>query len=208
MPPIQNKPTSKVWRYFGEDQVQDDGQYTQCLLCKYHPVKGVVLHVKLGAGGSTQAMRNHIMANHMRQFIHMENEERGEKKQHNPLGLKESVVTPKVALRKLKTNSQIKQSNNDITEERSRNQILTDTISSQMTKTGTHLQIGNKSAAEYSCKLCQKRGLESNVFMHIQQTHQGKNTGKPCKQCGKLERSKFAMTTHMGKMHARKHIQK
>ena len=207
MPPIKKKSTSKVWRYFGEDQ--DGDQSARCLLCKYHPVKGVALHIKMGSGGSTQAMRNHIMTNHMREFIHMENEERGEKKQHNPLGLKESG-TPKIALRKLtKINSQgKKQSNNDITEERSTNLILTDTIRSQMTKTGTHLQIGNNIAAEYECKLCPKRGLESNVFMHIQYTHQGKNTGKPCKLCGKLERSQFAMKTHMGKMHARKHILK
>ena len=72
-----------------------------------------------------------------------------------------------------------------------------------MTKTVAHLQIGNKKVVEFTCKFCLKRGLESNVFMHIQNTHQGKSL--PCKLCGKQERSQFAMKTHMGKMHARKH---
>ena len=190
-----------VWRYFGDDL---DGQFAQCLLCKYHPVKGVAVYIKAGGpfGGSTQALINHLRWHHQKEFLDMENEEGGQKKQKNPLGLKESV-TPKIghAFRKLtKIDPQGKKQSNF-----EKNKIITDQISSQMTKTGIHLQIGKREEPEYACKLCPKRGLATNVFMHIQQTHQGNNTGQPltCK-CGKNERSKYAMMTHVGKMHARK----
>ena len=207
MPPIQNKPTSKVWRYFSEGH----SQFAQCLLCKYHPVKGVALHVKVAgsSGASTQAMRNHLKCNHLKQFDEMENEYGEEQKQKNHLGLKESVK-PKIedTFRKLtKIEPGVKKQSNNLSKEKSKNILLTSTISSQMTKTGIQLQIGNKKSAEWACLVCQKRGCETNVFIHVQRTHQGNNTGKPlpCKVCGSKERSIFAMMTHMGKMHARKH---
>ena len=210
MPPVQNKPRSKVWRYFGDEEhgIGQSAHSAQCLLCKYNPVKGVALHVKVGgpSGDSTQAMRNHLMDVHKNVYNNLENEE---KKQKNPLGLKESGK-PKVGdafrrLTKIDPGGE-KQSNNSI-KEKSKNLILTGAISSQMIKTGIQLQIGNKRSPEWQCLICKKRGHESNVFIHIQHTHQGNNTGKPlpCKICGSKERSIFAMRTHMGKMHARKH---
>ena len=53
MPPIQkqavmpNKPSSKVWKYYGDNH---DGQFAHCLLCKYNPNKGVDLHIKVNGG--------------------------------------------------------------------------------------------------------------------------------------------------------------
>ena len=169
------------------------------------------MYIKVGGPfcGSTQALRNHLKWQHKKEFLDIENEEGEEKKQKNPLGLKESV-TPKInhaSMKFTRIDPQGKrQSNFDSKEKRSQNQILTNEISTQMTKTGIHLQIGRIEGAEYACKLCPKRGLQGNVYIHIQKTHQGKNIGKPLTcECGKIERSKFAMMTHVGKMHARKH---
>ena len=96
MPPIKkpvipSKPTSKVWRYFGDNL---DGEFAHCLLCKYHPEKGVALHIKVG-GGSTQAMRNHMKWHHKKEYSDMEKEESEEKKARTPLGLKLDN-TPKI----------------------------------------------------------------------------------------------------------------
>ena len=77
----------------------------------------------------------------------MENEEKEDKKKQNN-HLKESAI-PEIgeAFRNLaKIGPEIikQQSKDDIMERRSKNQIITDTIRSKMTKTGTHFQIGKK----------------------------------------------------------------
>ena len=142
--------------------------------------------------------------NHKKEFIEMENEEKDKKGQNNLLGFKESAI-PKIG-EAFRIGPQIinQQSKDNIMERRSKNQIITDTIRSKMTKTGTHFQIGKKKRCVIFLQYLPKKGLESNVFIHIQKTHQGKSL--PCKLCGKLERSQFAMKTHMGKMHPRKNV--
>ena len=89
-----------------------------------------------------------------------------------------------------------------LVDSRSANQILTDEIHKQM-MTGVQLQIGSKKKPEFCCRICFKKGIEDNVFLQVQKTHTGNNTGKPtnCKICGQKVRSKFDMQLHFGRMH-------
>ena len=78
---MPNKPSSKVWKYYGDNL---DGQFAHCLLCKYDPNKGVDLHIKVNAG-STPALRNHMRWHHKKEFLDMEAEESDERKEKAPL---------------------------------------------------------------------------------------------------------------------------
>ena len=100
MPPIQkravmpSKHASKVWKYYGDNL---DGEFSHCLLCKYHPTRGGEVHIKVN-NGSTTAMRNHLKSHHWKEFLDMEAEESTEKakKSKAPLGLKKDDNTPKI----------------------------------------------------------------------------------------------------------------
>ena len=88
-------------------------------------------------------------------------------------------------------------------EKRSANKILTDKIDKMMFMTGRSLLVGRETRLEFCCKICRKKGIADNVFIHIKESHTGNNTGKalPCKLCEKKERSQYAMRMHCANMH-------
>ena len=91
---MPSKHASKVLKYYGDNL---DGEFSHCLLCKYHPTRGGEVHIKVN-NGSTTAMRNHLKSHHRKEFLDMEAEESTEKakKSKAPLGLKKDVNTPKI----------------------------------------------------------------------------------------------------------------
>ena len=91
---MPSKHASKVLKYYGDNL---DGEFSHCLLCKYHPTRGGEVHIKVN-NGSTTAMRNHLKSHHRKEFLDMEAEESTEKakKSKAPLRLKKDDNTPKI----------------------------------------------------------------------------------------------------------------